>query len=515
MARGAVISGATRGRGGVALARHLADRRRERQNEQTRLGATRGVLAQDIEKAIDELTRIVSHARSRQPLYHVHLDPEVPWVQAQRDRYWCLFEAEFGFQRQPFVEAVHVKHEREHYHRVYSRVRSDGTVIPLSHDYARREKIGRQIEFELGGRHLVGGHNWAVARALVADGRLDVARSIAAAGLLTADRPMAAMTPKQRHQAARTGIDPRDIRAIVLKVWNESTTEALLSSLALEGLQLCAGDKVPVLRDLAGGVHSLTRVLGEASKAAGRRIPAAEVKARIAHLHLPQLSETGEHDDDTNEDVPGLDVDDHAGLAQKGPSPRPAGDSEGSGAARRRARIGPQRRRHAPHVRKLGAYEAATGSVAHAPSRRADQSRKDSGPFGGHFQVQSADFESAGGTRRSIGRTRTADHRIECLLDEPEFQQELDRIAVLTEKFDPMHSRARQLEDWRAELMLGDLAFANHLEIIDQFMAVLVLAVAWLLEKLFRHSPVTVPEEDDSPRPGSELEIGTIPTMNL
>lgn len=515
MARGAVISGATRGRGGVALARHLADRRRERQNEQTRLGATRGVFALDIEKAIDELTRIVSHARSRQPLYHVHLDPEVPWAQAQRDRYWCLFEAEFGFQRQPFVEAVHVKHEREHYHRVYSRVRGDGTVIPLSHDYARREKIGRQIEFELGGRHLVGGHNWAVARALIADGRLDVARSIAAAGLLTADRPVAAMTPRQRHQAARTGIDPRDIRAVVLKVWNESTTEALLSSLALEGLQLCAGDKVPVLRDLAGGVHSLTRVLGEASKAAGRRIPAAEVKARIAHLHLPQLSETGEHDDDTNEDVPGLDPEAHVGFAEKESSSRPTADPARSGEVRRPARPGSHRRRHTSHIRKLGTLEAATGPVAHASPRRADQSRENSCAVGGHFEVKPSNHERAGRTQRAIGRTRTADYRIECILDEPEFQSDLDRISVLIDKFDPMYINARRLEDWRFDLILDDHDFERHFGVIEQVVAALVSIMTWILQKLFRYHSTVAPDQLESPRTDTEPESRTVPDMSM
>ena len=91
---------------------------------------------------IHKLTHIVSHARSRQPLYHVHLDPEQPWTQTQCDRYWFLLEQEFGFESQPFAEAVHIKHGRAHYHRAYSRVRRDGTVIAISHDYARREKLG-------------------------------------------------------------------------------------------------------------------------------------------------------------------------------------------------------------------------------------------------------------------------------------------------------------------------------------------------------------------------------------
>src|SRR5271163_1286798 len=191
MATGAVISGATRGRGGAALGRHLADRRRVRQNEEVRLGAIRGIVSENIEGAIAELTHIVSHARSRQPLYHVHLDPERSWTQTQCDRYWFLFEQEFGFENQPFAEAVHIKHGRAHYHRVYSRVRRDGTVIALSHDYARREKIGRIAEVEFAGRHLAGRHNKAVAAALEKEGRVDVLKSIRDAGLTEGPRPEA------------------------------------------------------------------------------------------------------------------------------------------------------------------------------------------------------------------------------------------------------------------------------------------------------------------------------------
>lgn len=156
MATGAVISGTTLGRGGVALGRHLADRRHALQNEEVQLGAARGIVSEDIEGAIAELTRIVSHARSRQPLYHVHLDPEQPWRQTQCERYWFLLEQEFGFENQPFAEAVHIKHGRAHYHRVYSRVRRNGTVIALSLDYARREKLGRIAEVEFAGHHLAG-----------------------------------------------------------------------------------------------------------------------------------------------------------------------------------------------------------------------------------------------------------------------------------------------------------------------------------------------------------------------
>ena len=139
-------------------------------------------MADSVEDGVTELTHIVSHARSRQPIYHVHLDPELPLSQLQRDRYWSLFEKEFGFESQPFIEAVHIKRGREHYHRVYSRIRRDGTVISVSFDYARREKLGRIAEFEFGGRHVAGRHNRAVVEALRGEGRMEVVDSIEAAG---------------------------------------------------------------------------------------------------------------------------------------------------------------------------------------------------------------------------------------------------------------------------------------------------------------------------------------------
>lgn len=218
-----------------------------------------------------ELTRLASHARSSQPIYHVHLDPARPWTQVQRDRYWFLFEHEFGLQNQAFVEAVHIKKGREHYHRAYSRVKRDGTVIALSHDYARREKIGRMAEFEFDGEHVAGRHNRSVSAALNREGRIDVVRSILASGLTTMPRLSAPMTPRERHQMAGTTIDPIGVEKIALHIWRDSQTCDLPSRFAFEGLRLFQGYSGPVLLDAGGGVHSLVRVIGNASASTGFR----------------------------------------------------------------------------------------------------------------------------------------------------------------------------------------------------------------------------------------------------
>jgi hypothetical protein len=117
---GGVVSGANCVRGGMSLAQHLADLKRHSENDIVVLGRCHRVLAETVEAAIMQLSAGVSHARSRRPLYHIHLSPKGRWNDELLAIYWTAFENEFGFQDQAFVEVVHEKHARRHYHRVYA-----------------------------------------------------------------------------------------------------------------------------------------------------------------------------------------------------------------------------------------------------------------------------------------------------------------------------------------------------------------------------------------------------------
>lgn len=510
MASGGVISGATKGRGGPALARHLADLRREPQNDATRLGATRGLMADSIKDAIAELTHMVSHVRSSQPIYHVHLDPEQPWTQTQRDRYWFLFEREFGFENRPFAEAVHIKNGREHYHRAYSRVRRDGTVISISHDYARREKVGRIAELEFGGRHIAGRHNKAATAALRRDGRMDVVKSIEAAGLMSMPRPEARMTPRQRHQAVRTGLDPTEVAVIALRIWQEHATDALVREFALEGLWLCEGDKGPVLVDLAGGVHSLTRTIGKASAAAGHRIRAADIKTRMANIDLRPLSdEGGQYHDrkDPTENFSDLDASADAKAAEKRSQRRTSRYPRSAGEVYRSARAESDRRSNAPHVREFREDAGSARPVAHPTAWRADQSRKNPDAAGGFGAIQRADPQRAGQSRRATGRNRTADHRVEWLLGEPEFSPAIDRLVMLTDVLDPGVESRLQWEDLRAELVLCEADFEPALNMLGRIIHALLVLIGSVVELLFgaptANDPISrqAAELDNPPHP--------------
>ena len=490
MATGAVISGATRGRGGPALGRHLADRRRVRQNEAVRLGAARGIVSEGIEEAVGELTRIVSHARSKQPLYHVHLDPELPWTKQQHERYWRLFEEEFGFRNQPFVEAIHIKHGRAHDHRVYSRVRRDGTVIPLKFDYARREKLGRIVELEFGGRHIAGRHNRAVAAALKREGRLDVLRSIEAAGLTTIARPVADMTPDERHQAERTGIDPRVIASVALAVWQDTvTSEDFVATLVRQGLRLAMGRKGPVLVDLAGGTHFLTKVIGKASAATGMRIKAKEVRARIENLKLPFYpQEEGAHyDESQNSSAASLDTQDYRPPVETEARPRRrlARKSSVDRGASRRVRLDRTGGGDFARAEQHRDDEKPVGAIGDASAGRAHQPRKNCSFAGGDRESKWTDHQRPSGSRRAVGRARTADHRLEGILDEPEFRQPIDRIVAWTALLDPGSAMRQRAEEGRVEEMLNEAEFNPAIGAIEALALWLVRLLAWLFEVLF------------------------------
>lgn len=288
-----MIAGATRGAGGRALGAHVASLAG---GQDVRMGDSRGLVSDNIRDQVAELTDIASHSRAARPVYHVHADPPpgAAFDDAAWNRYWMRFEKELGLERQPFAEQVHIKEGREHRHRQYSLVRSDGTTMPLSHDHARREKIGRVTELEEGQRLTPGAHNRAVLAALDREGRADVAAAMRAAGLDTMPRPRAATTPRERHQVERTGVSKADVGAAALAAWRSSDGgPAFAAALAEQGLRLAQGHKTPQIIDTTGATHDLRRALAAAMKAEGgaEKITAASVHGRLVGIDLPAVGE--------------------------------------------------------------------------------------------------------------------------------------------------------------------------------------------------------------------------------
>lgn len=285
-----MIQGAINGRGGEALARHLTC---TNENEVLEVLPARCVVADNMSKQLRELEARSSHGRTTKPIHHLHVDPATEWSEAQYARHLELYEQEFCLTNQPRLAVFHRKHGRGHRHYVYTLVRRDGSTIRMSNDYARREKVSRVLEHEFG-EPLVGGrHNRAVAAALQREGRLDVVASMEAAGLLAAERPVAAISPAERQQQRRTCVEKLRIEEIVLAAWqNSADSHGFRTRLEAVGLSLAIGDKVPVAVDRTGNAHSLTRMIGKATKeATGVCVKAADVRARLQTLALRPLTD--------------------------------------------------------------------------------------------------------------------------------------------------------------------------------------------------------------------------------
>ncbi|WP_345820242.1 hypothetical protein ABC766_30290 [Methylobacterium fujisawaense] len=287
-----MISGATRGQGiGDALARHLL----KTENTEVVVIPARGLGSADLAGQIRELVALSAGGRTDRPVYHVHLspDPNLRDADAARAEWWRRFETEFGLSGQPFCGVEHVKDGRRHDHRVYGLVRPDGSVVGLSFDYPRREKISRIVERQFGLRPVASKHARAVERGLRRDGMADVADWLAASGSTEAPRPVAPLTPMERLRQVRTGVALDDVRRAALSAWREGGDgAAFVAALRARGLDLRAGRKGPVVVDASGAAHLATRLIGAAARRfEGERVLAATVRARLAGLELKGMDD--------------------------------------------------------------------------------------------------------------------------------------------------------------------------------------------------------------------------------
>lgn len=322
-----MISLAVRGKGERALSRHLV----KPENDTVVVIPARGLASDDIHEQLEELVALSLGGRTDKPIWHVNIDPDLeldPVANAAaRQRWWTLFEQEFGLQRQAYLGVEHVKHGRPvHEHRVYGLVRPNGSVVDLRFDYARREKISRRLEHELGLAPINSKHSRTIEATLRREGHVEAAEWIAGAGLLEVARPVATFSPEERLIQERTGIRLADVRAAALAAWHASSDgEGFARELAARGLRLHSGRAGPIFVDRTGGAHSATRVIGFASRQVdGARIPAREVRERIAGLTLTQY----EGNDGRDERAPGAHRTDAGKVG--GSSGAAGGDGGGS-----------------------------------------------------------------------------------------------------------------------------------------------------------------------------------------
>lgn len=261
-----VIKGRARSNAGE-LAHHLL---RADTNERVAVKHLRGVTADTLAGALEEMEALGHAALTRRPFYHasINSDPDEPALTGvQKARAINLLEAELGFTGQPRAVVEHGKHGRGHLHVVWSRIDLKRmAAIPDSHNYRKHEAVARRLEREFGHAPVQGAH---VER----EGKPRPARSPSQAAMM---------------QAARSGIPPQATSARLLALWQASKTgQGFAAALEASGYVLARGDQRGfVAVDPAGEVHAINKKLTGLS--------AAQVRDRLAGIELEILPDVNQ-----------------------------------------------------------------------------------------------------------------------------------------------------------------------------------------------------------------------------
>lgn len=233
-----IIKGKSRG-GGTQLGHYLED---VGENERIDIVEIRGTVSQEPLGALKEMEAYAEGTKCQNALYHAMVCPQ-PGYELTPEQFIQsieLLEKELGLEGQPRVVVAHEKEGSEHRHIVWSRIDlNEMKAIPDSHNYAKHEKVARELERLFGHPRVQGAH-------AERDGQ---------------KRPDRSPSRSELRQEERTGIKGADVRDEVTALFRASDgAEAFKSALEDQGYILAKGDRRDyVIIDRAGGTHSLGR----------------------------------------------------------------------------------------------------------------------------------------------------------------------------------------------------------------------------------------------------------------
>ena len=258
-----IIKGGSRS-GPKQLAAHLL---RTDTNETVRILEDSYSVSGDLMEALVDMQTLTLAIRGKKGLYHANIDPEAHYEMT--DEQWFraveVLEKELGLDGQPRVVVMHEKKERQHLHVVWAR--TDMEQLKLRSDsmnYPAHERASLALELEFGHEHVPGKH---------------------AKKHLNRDQPtpVAEMGHAEWQQWERTGLHPKERKALITELYQQSDTgQAFQAALNENGYILAKGDRrALVVVDIAGDAHSLTRQVNGAR--------AAEIKDKFADVDLEKL----------------------------------------------------------------------------------------------------------------------------------------------------------------------------------------------------------------------------------
>ena len=235
-----IIKGSSRGSPGQ-LARHLL---RTDTNEHVKILEIQSP-HDNLKETFRDWQFLTEGTQGSRGLYHANIDPHGDYAMTpeQWQRSVEVLENELGLEGQPRAVVLHEKHGREHIHVVWQRTDIDTmTLRSDSWNYLAHERASMALEKGFGHEHVPGKH-------------------------AKRDREQQPEFPRQEfnhaewQQGERTGIDPREFKAGITALYEQSDNgQAFKAALEEKGYVLARGDRRDyVIVDEHCQVYSLAR----------------------------------------------------------------------------------------------------------------------------------------------------------------------------------------------------------------------------------------------------------------
>lgn len=230
------------------LARHL---QRTDTNERVKVLELQSPTG-DLNEAFRDWQFLATGTRGSKGLYHANIDPDARYTMTpeQWQRAVDVLEEELGFQGQPRAVVLHEKHGRQHIHVVWQRTDTDTmTLRSDSWNYLAHEQASQRLEQEFGHEVVPGKH-----------AKRDREQS--------PDFPKSEINHAEWQQSERTGVDPRDRKEAITRLYEQSDNgTALKAALEQAGYVLAQGNRRDfVIIDSQGEIYSLGRQIGVKAK---------------------------------------------------------------------------------------------------------------------------------------------------------------------------------------------------------------------------------------------------------
>lgn len=242
-----ILKASKRG-GAKQLARHLMNGEK---NEHVSVHEVSGFASENVDEALNEIYAISQGTKCSRFMFSLSLNPpqdkDVP-VQAFEDALDKI-EKKLGLENQPRIIVFHEKEGRRHAHCVWSRINEEMKAIDQPFFKNRLMEISRSLYIKYG---------WEMPK-----GFSDKAQK----------NPLN-FTRQEWQQAARTGQNPKVIKAVLQECWATSDSKKSFEhSLNERGYYLAKGDRRGfVAIDVYGEVYALPRQLGLKKKDVEKRL---------------------------------------------------------------------------------------------------------------------------------------------------------------------------------------------------------------------------------------------------